>query len=189
MIQAPPSSGPGRNDAFDLLAAGLLRMPQPYSPIKFGLVWTLEKRPWVHWDANTKSPIARNLLASLGLGAPMHGRRADLVFADVKRQTNLTEKIQSPRYPFRIDGEAAKRGALLFEANCNSCHGGPESDKRLYSIAEVGTDPRRVKMFTQTLADAFNKFLAELETDGYQPLKEPGIRSTGKYFAPTLNGV
>jgi hypothetical protein len=49
--QAPPSSGPGRNDAFGLLAAGLLRMPQPYSPIKFGLVWNLEKRPWVHWDA------------------------------------------------------------------------------------------------------------------------------------------
>jgi hypothetical protein len=44
-------------------------------------------------------------------------------------------------------------------------------------------------MFTQKLADEFNKFLAELEADGYQPPKEFGVRSTGKYFAATLNGV
>src|SRR5947209_11122202 len=67
--KVPPQSGPGRNDAFGLLSASLLNMPQPYSPIKFGLVWNVGKRTWVHWDGNTKSPIARNLLASLGLGA------------------------------------------------------------------------------------------------------------------------
>jgi hypothetical protein len=187
--KAPPSSGPGRNDAFGLLAASLLNAPQPYSPIKFGLVWNVEKRTWVHWDGNTKSPISRNLLASLGLGAPLHARHADLQFATVKRQTDLTEKIRPPRYPFKIDNAAAKRGAPLFAANCNSCHGGPESDERLYPVAEIGTDPHRAEMFTQKLADGFNKFLAELETEGYEAPKEIGVRSTGKYFAPTLNGV
>jgi len=44
--KAPPSSGPGRNDAFGLLAAALLNLPQPYSPIKFGLVWNIDKRTW-----------------------------------------------------------------------------------------------------------------------------------------------
>ena len=44
--KAPPSSGSGRNDAFGLLAAGLLNLPQPYSPIKFGLVWNIDKRTW-----------------------------------------------------------------------------------------------------------------------------------------------
>jgi len=44
-------------------------------------------------------------------------------------------------------------------------------------------------MFTQKLADEFNKFLAELEAEGYQPPKEFGVRSTGKYFAASLNGV
>src|SRR5207249_5826379 len=122
-----------------------------------------------------------NLLASLGLGAPIHGKRGDLDFAMVKRQTDLSETIHPPRYPFKIDNKAAKRGAPLFAANCNSCHGGPESDKRLYSVAEVGTDPNRANMFTQKLADGFNTFLAELETEGYQPPKEVGVRSTGKY--------
>jgi hypothetical protein len=187
--KAPPSSGPGRNDAFGLLAASLLHAPQPYSPIKFGLVWNVEKRTWVHWDGNTKSPISRNLLASLGLGAPLHAKHADLEFAVIKRQTDLSEKIRPPPYPFKIDAEAAKRGASLFAANCNSCHGGPESDKRLYPLAEIGTDPHRAEMFTQKLADGFNNFLDELEAEGYKPPKEFGVRSTGKYFAATLNGV
>ena len=44
-------------------------------------------------------------------------------------------------------------------------------------------------MFTQKLADGFNTFLADLEAEGYQPPKEVGVRSTGKYFAATLSGV
>jgi hypothetical protein len=56
--KVPPQSGPGRNDAFGLLAASLLNSPQPYSPIKFGLVWNIDKRTWVHWDGNTRSRFA-----------------------------------------------------------------------------------------------------------------------------------
>lgn len=187
--KVPPSSGPGRNDAFGILSASLLNKPQPYAPIKFGLVWDVDKRTWVHWDGNTKSPIARNLLASLGLGAPLHGKRGDLDFAMVKRQTDLSESIRPPKYPFAIDQTAAKRGAAHFETKCASCHGGPETDKRLYSIAEVGTDPHRAESFTEKQAEGFNKFLAELETVGYEPPKEFGVRSTGKYWAATLSGV
>jgi hypothetical protein len=187
--KVPPASGPGRNDAFGLLSASLLNRPQPYAPIKFGLVWNVDQRTWVHWDGNTKSPIARNLLASLGLGAPLHGKRGDLDFATVKRQTDLSESIRPPKYPFAVDREVAKRGAAHFESKCASCHGGPESDKRLYSIVEVGTDPHRAEMFTEKQAEGFNKFLAELEAVGYEPPKEFGVRSTGKYWAATLGGV
>jgi hypothetical protein len=187
--RVPPASGPGRNDAFGLLSASLLNSPTPYAPIKFGLVWNVDKRTWVHWDGNTKSPIARNLLASLGLGAPMHGNHGHLTFVDVKRQTDLSEKIAPPKYPFNIDNDAAKRGEPLFASNCNSCHGGSESDKRLFAVADIGTDPHRAEMFSRKLADGFNKFLAELESEGYQPPKEYGVRSTGKYWAATLSGV
>jgi len=185
----PPASGPGRNDAFGILAASLLKSPQPYTPSKFGLVWNVDQRIWVHWDGNTRSPIARNLLAALGLGAPLEGKRGDLDFALVKRQTDLSEKIRPPRYPFTIDEAAAKRGATHFASACASCHGGPESDKRLHSIVEVGTDPGRANLFTPKLAADFNKFLAELEIAGYTPPRELGVRSTGKYWAATLAGV
>jgi mono/diheme cytochrome c family protein len=187
--KAPPSSGPGRNDAFGLLSAGLFNAPQPYAPVKDGLVWNVGERHWVHWDGNTRSPLGRNLLASLGLGAPLHGKRGDLDFALVKRQIDLTETIKPPRYPFAIEQTVAKRGAAHFAAQCASCHGGDETDKRLYSAAEVGTDPRRAELFTAEQAGRFNKFLAELEAADYQPAKEEGLRSTGKYWAATLAGV
>ena len=185
----PPASGPGRNDAFGLLSASLLNSPQPYAPIKFGLVWNVERRTWVHWDGNTRSPIARNLLASLGLGAPLHGQQADLNFADVKRQTDLTENIRPPRYPFAIDKAIARRGEATFAGRCANCHTGPENDQRLHSVAEVGTDPSRANLFNQKQADGFNHFLATLELKGYEAPKEPGVRSTGKYFAASLGGV
>lgn len=57
---------------------------------------------------------------------------------------------------------------------------------RLYDPAEIGTDPARAQLFTQLQADRFNKFLAELETPGYQPGQEPGIRSTQKYLSPGM---
>jgi hypothetical protein len=187
--KAPPASGPGRNDAFGLLSAVLFGVPQPYAPVKYGLVWNLENRRWVHWDGNTQSPIGRNLLASLGLGAPLIGKHGELDFAAVQRHTRLSEYIRAPRYPFAIDRDAAKRGAAHYESRCASCHDGPEGDRRLYSVSETGTEPQRAELFTQIQADHFNTFLAELQTPGYQTSKEPGIRSTQKYWAASLAGV
>ena len=153
--KVPPPSGPGRNDAFGLLSASLFVAPQPPAPVKFGLVWNVGHRQWVHWDANTRSPLGRNLLASLGLGAPLMGKHAELDFALVKRQTDISEQIQAPHYPFKIDNVAARRGATVYRANCVSCHGGEESDKRLHPPSETGTDPRRAELFTQSAGRSF----------------------------------
>jgi cytochrome c5 len=187
--KVPPPSGPGRNDAFGLLSASLFVAPQPPAPVKFGLIWNVAHRQWVHWDANTRSPLGRNLLASLGLGAPLMGKHADLDFALVKRQTDISEQIQAPRYSWKIDQASASRGASIYKANCVSCHGGEESDARLHSPNETGTDPRRAELFTQLQADRFNKFLAELEIAGYQASKMTGLRSTQKYWAASMPGA
>lgn len=185
----PPPSGPGRNDAFGLLSAVLFGAPQPYAPVKYGLVWNLDQRHWVHWDGNTQTPLGRNLLAALGLGAPLIGKEGHLNFNLVKRQTDLTEHIRPPRFPFPIDDDLAKRGLAHYKAECASCHGGPEGERRLYTTAEIGTEPQRAELFTSIQADKFNRFLAELETPGYQASAQPGIRSTQKYWAASLGGV
>ncbi|HEY4330045.1 MAG TPA: hypothetical protein VGN88_09950 [Phycisphaerae bacterium] len=187
--KAPPLSGPGRNDAFGLLSAALFDSPQPFAPVKYGIVWNIENRHFVHWDGNTRSPLARNLLAAVGLGAPLIGNHANLRFDLIARHTNLTEKIHAPRYPYPVDLTAAARGKPTYESTCLACHDGVESDKRLYSPDDVKTDPVRAKLFNQIQADKFNNFLAKLETPGYTPPAEPGIRSTGKYFSPSLAGV
>jgi hypothetical protein len=181
-----PASGPGRNDAFGLLSLGLFGVPQPYAPVKYGVVWNLQGRRWVHWDGNTQSPIGRNLLASLGLGAPLVGRRGWVDVAAVQRQTDLSETVQAPRYPFAIDGAAAARGAAHYAAHCAGCHEGPETDARL---RDVGTDPTRALAFTPAQADRFNTFLTELEAPGYRPPSVPGLRGTQQYWTPSLAGV
>jgi mono/diheme cytochrome c family protein len=185
-----PPSGPGRNDAFGLLSAALFGAPRPYSPVKYGLVWNVENRHWVHWDGNTQSPIGRNLLASLGLGSPLIGKHGQLNFARIKRQTDLSEHIRAPRYPFAIDAAAAKRGAAGYQAHCAACHEGSEElNARFYDPVKTGTDPLRAESFTPLQAERFDKFLAELETPGYQPPAESGIRSTQKYLSPGMAGV
>ena len=186
----PPPSGPGRNDAFGLLSASLFGIPQPPAPVKYGLVWNVDHRPFVHWDGNTRSPLGRNILASLGLGAPLiNGPEGELDLALVKRQTDISEKIRPPRYPFIIDQAAATRGAAHYQALCAECHDGEQTDARLYSPAQVGTDPQRAIGFTQQQADLFNKFFADLKIDGYTAPTNPPIRSTGKYISPNLDGV
>jgi hypothetical protein len=117
------------------------------------------------------------------------GKHGQLDFASVKRQTDLTERIRPPRYPWTIDAVMAKRGAAHYRSQCASCHDGTESDQRLHPTGEIGTEPQRAELFTQVQADRFNKFLAELETPGYQPSDQPGIRSTQKYWAVSLAGV
>src|SRR5262249_42520294 len=147
------------------------------------------KRTWVHWDGNTRSPIGRNVLASLGLGAPLVGHHAELDFALVKRQTELSEAIAPPRFPLAIDRASAERGAPIYAAQCASCHDGAEDDKRLHELAKIGTDPLRARLFSPLQAGRFNGFLMTVETKDYAPPKTEGIRSTQRYWAPDLAGV
>jgi hypothetical protein len=97
--------------------------------------------------------------------------------------------IRPPRYPLTIDSESAKAGAHHYQAHCAACHSIPEDDSRLRNADEVGTDPRRALQFTPHQAELFDTFLAELQVDGYKPSKVPGIRSTQKYWTPSLAGV
>lgn len=192
--EVPPRSGPGRNNAFGVLSIALFGEPTIYGPAKFGVAWNLEGRSWVHWDGNTRSPIIRNLAASLGLGAPLIGRRGVLDFALVERHTRLSEQIRAPRYPWRIDATLAARGGPHFAAHCARCHA-PGSDAprdigdRLYAVDEIGTDPNRAQLFDLRQAELYNRFFAELELGGYRPPAEPPVRSTQKYVAPDLAGV
>ncbi|HEY2573616.1 MAG TPA: hypothetical protein VGH65_06095, partial [Verrucomicrobiaceae bacterium] len=94
---AVPPNGPGRNDPWRLLAYSLLGVAVDPAPVKFGIIWNEDQREWVHYDANTHSPMIRNLAASLGLGAPLIGHKAWLRFADVKRHTALSEVIRPPK--------------------------------------------------------------------------------------------
>ena len=71
------------------------------------------------------------------------GNHADLYFSLIERQTNISEQIAPPKYPFAIDTKAARRGALYYQVSCMGCHEGEQNDTRLYTLTELGTDPLR----------------------------------------------
>jgi len=189
--KAPPRSGPGRNNAFGLLSEALFNEPTLYAPAKFGLAWDLRQRTRVHWDGNTRSPIARNLAAALGLGAPLIGRRGMVEFATVERHTRLTEQIVAPQYPWTVDAGMADRGRRHFEVRCASCHVHAAADeaRRLYAVEEVKTDRNRARLSDDHQAQLYNRFFAELDVPGFTAPPAPVIRSTKKYVAADLSGV
>lgn len=194
---APPTSalpppGPGRNDPWMILSLTLLGIPtDAYAPVKFTPIWDVDQRIWVHADGNNRDTIARNLIATLALGAPMHGKHGDVDFATLKRQTELGGKIHPPRYPWSVDRAAAGRGGPIYKANCASCHdvGSEYEDRRLIAVDQVGTDPVRAQIFTPRQAKLHNQLAQDLQVKGYVPSKTPPWRSTQKYRAPDLAGV
>jgi hypothetical protein len=180
--------GPGRTDAFGVLAASFFNFPTKFeAPVKFGIVWNLSGRKWVHWDGNNGQPLARNLGAALGLGAPLvdQGRLVD--FKAVERHTKLSELIRSPRWPWAVDREIAARGAARYREHCARCHDAPE-EGRLFSIDEVGTDSHRALFFDERQADLLNRWVAALKVEGYSP-PAASFRSTKKYWAASMEGV
>jgi hypothetical protein len=186
--EAPILSGPGRNDPWRILSYSLLGIQTKPAPVKFGLVWNEDQREWVHVDGNTRSPIVRNLAASLGLGAPLLGHTGVVDFAVVERQTRLSQSIRPPKYPWAIDRAAAQHGARTYSVLCANCHDGPQTDERLHPVTDVGTDPNRADIFAPTVAAQFNEFFTQLEIPGYTPPHQP-LRSTGQYWSPDLAGV
>ncbi|MBI2193913.1 MAG: cytochrome c [Planctomycetes bacterium] len=186
----PPRSGPGRNDPWGLLSLGFFNLPLRYAPMKFGPIWDADRRPWVHVDGNTSSPVHRNLAAALVLGAPLQGHRGHLDYTLLVRQTEIAEHIRPPRYPWPVDSAAAQRGRAHYVRHCAQCHDVSDAgDSRLHDPQEIATDPTRSEVFDAKQAELFNAFFDRLEIPGYRPPGFPTIRSTGKYVAADLSGA
>ena len=95
-----------------LLSAALFGAPQPYAPVKYGVVWNLEGRRWVHWDGNTQSPIGRNLLAALTSAA------ADAAAHEALELHPVGEAgVGKSRLVAEIGGEATQKNARTPENN------------------------------------------------------------------------
>ena len=175
--------GPGRTDAFGVLAIGLLgQVPEASAPVKYGILFNLDRRDWVHWDGNNNNPLGRNVAAVLGLGAPSGDK---LHVPHLLRHTTLTQSIRPPIWPWKVDEAAAERGAKHYAAHCASCHDGPQDDSKLF---DTDTDPNRLVAFKAEYARGFNEWLRKQDVPGYAD-KSDWVRPTGKYWAAPMGGV
>jgi cytochrome c peroxidase len=82
-----------------------------------------------------------------------------------------------------IDAALASRGAALFQERCARCHS-PQGDRtgRVEPIADLGTDPHRIREFIVPLQDALNR----LGTDQWRLRR---FRVQDGYVNTLLDGV
>lgn len=95
-------------------------------------------------------------------------------------------EVAPPPFPAPIDADKARRGAVLYESRCESCHGGKQDDgryhlpDRLVPLKDIGTDPTRARAVDPVLAAKFN----DTAIGNYMT-----VVNTDAYLAPTLQGV
>ncbi len=185
-FEGRPPQGPGRVDTFN-----------PYK-VMFGMelsadksIGTADLPPlfhqkvrdglWLHWDGNNDKVSERNKSAAIGAGAS----EASLDLPAMKRVEDWIWELKAPAFPAdRIDSRQAAAGKLHYEKLCAECHGvGGKRTGQVIPIAEIGTDPGRMRSFTEALAVKMNT----LGTG--QPWKFSRFRHTDGYGAMPLDGV
>ena len=88
-----------------------------------------------------------------------------------------------------LDYDSSKESSAHMPNPLADMFGKVVGSKILYFLNASNEVERRAIDFTPLQAQRFDTFLAELEIPGYTPPKEPGIRSTQRYWAPSLAGV
>lgn len=175
-------AGPGRADSFDAIWDLLVQKHKEtpmIAPVSIPHLFDYTHFTWIHWDGNTSTVLQRDYAQAIALGANYDpSTSASSVLAhDVIRLEETARHISSPRWPEdilgRIDRGKARRGAVLFAAHCQSCHG----QESLTPVAQVGTDPRRAENFA--LLEQGGKSYADLLTELGDAVVNTSLASQG----------
>jgi mono/diheme cytochrome c family protein len=199
-----PPQGPGRVDTFNPYKRMFgFDMKADASVGTADLPPLFNQRPrqglWLHWDGNNDLVEERNKSAAIGAGAT----ETSIDLASLDRVAQWTLDLQPPPYPAaRIDRAKAEQGALVYRAACASCHAF-DGDRvgRVTPLAEIGTDPERVRSFTPELVAKMNtigtgtpwQFSHFRKTDGYANMPLDGVWLRAPYLhngsVPTLRAL
>jgi mono/diheme cytochrome c family protein len=201
-MDGKPAWGPGRDDAFNLPKYLLARLPWDNTTgnVDFPAVWRLANRDGqlIHFGGEAKSVYAVVATSALGVGSlPVGG------FEERNRWIEgFIRQLAPPSYPRSVDLGLSARGRELYATQCASCHadGGARTGTAI-PLAEIGTDPERVRTWTQRDADRMNLVTgalgmrnAELQgAQGYVAQPLVGIWLLGPYLhngsVPTLRDL
>ena len=181
-----PAFGPGRVDTFNPYKFNIFEMDDgdPHvGTADFPPLWNqaLKEGMWLHWDGNNDSVMERNRSAAIGAGASPES----LDTASLDRVAEWMAQLSPPSFPReRIDDERARSGAGVYAQHCAKCHSfGGELVGAVTGIADIGTDPERLKSFDDALA-------AQMNTLGSgQPWQFSRFRMTNGYANMPLDGV
>lgn len=152
----------------------------------------------LHWDGLNTSLTEVVLSGAIGDGAT----KKSLPVQKLKTLENWLKTVKPPKYPHAIDSDLAGRGETIFKRVCADCHAfGGRRTGRVIPLAEVGTDPHRLQMWTQQAAENYNNFAvgyawdfnAFRKTDGYVAVALDGLWLRAPYLhngsVPTLEDL
>src|SRR5262245_14682739 len=152
--------------------------------------WLLKRKKTRNWSGGVDARSVRldmvNILGPFNDGAFV--RKQESVFADIHA---FIMSVESPKFPFAIDGKLAEQGRPIFNKTCAKCHGtyGPDGQypNKVVPLDKLGTDPVLARSLTKKNRDHINKswLSREKTADG----TELRLRETGGYQAPPLDGV
>lgn len=205
-----PRWGPGRDAPMNLTKFNFLQMTPDDGSVDntdFPSIWHLaprEGRSDMKLNLDGATPVVRSVLidSALGLGATNSAffrRRMADIEAWLKAEP-------APAYPLSmpLDRALAAAGEPIFRDQCAECHAVDPPGPRMGTViptGEIGTDPERVRTWTQEAADAANRKVAELgierdnmeKHDGYVAVPLEGLWLRGPYLhngsVPTVRAL
>jgi hypothetical protein len=157
------------------------------SPVKIMPVWYTHQYNWVQTNGSIRQPMARNIIEALAVNASLvfpgdkKKNYEDRYISSVRlnnmfEMETLIARLKAPDWPEDTLGplnqEAVKRGEVLYQKNCASCHtpqrenqpeAGDETSvrnnktfyvARLFPMDVVKTDPMDAKNFAERRLDA-----------------------------------
>ena len=199
-----PDPGPGRTDTFNPFNKFYGFHPESDRTVgtaDLPSLWNQRVREpmQLHWDGNNTSVDERNRNAAIGAGA-IQGMEDKIDLDGINRVGEWTRDLPAPELPqARIDRSRIEAGAFVFNNHCARCHA-LDGDRvgRVTPLWEVGTDPERLRSFTNQLEEKLNKigsgrpwaYSHFRKTDGYANMPLDGIWLRAPYLhngsVPTL---
>jgi hypothetical protein len=183
-----PEWGRGRVDAFNPVKLNVLKMPadDTIGTADMPPIWNLKAHAGyaLHWDGMNSKLHEIVLSSAIGNGST----RDSIDLAGLKRIEAYIEAAPVPKYPLPIDTPKADKGRETYTQKCAECHafGGARTGK-IVTVAEVGTDGERHRVWTDLDATRYNEFAS-----GY-PWKFDGFHGTdgpeGGYVNVPLDGI
>jgi len=201
-----PPQGPGRVDTFNPYKAMFPEATHFDTDTTVGTadlpsLWNQRMRQglWLHWDGNNDSVDERNKSAAIGAGATPDSLDLDAL----DRVANWILDLKPPAFPLgRINVALAGAGRPIYQQHCAACHDiGQPRVGQVIDIAEIGTDPERLRSFTAELATQMNtigtgkpwRFSHFRKTNGYAGMPLDGIWLRAPYLhngsVPTLRAL
>lgn len=201
-----PPQGPGRVDTFNPYKAMFAKETHFDTDDTVGTadlpsLWNQRMREglWLHWDGNNNSVAERNKSAAIGAGATPDSLNLEAL----DRIAQWILDLKPPPFPpERINAALANAGKPIYQQHCASCHDiGQPRVGQATDIAEIGTDPERLRSFTPELVTQMNtigtgkpwRFSHFRKTNGYAGMPLDGIWLRAPYLhngsVPTLRAL